>query len=101
MLGPDAYLQFDLAKPEFISGLRFRLSFADPEGKVPSVKVRWYSETKAQLQQYNCHYESTKGQETECIVYIDDIVSKVLILPNNRPSTFRMSRIDLLLPPGG
>ena len=100
VVGPDAYLQFNLAKPEFISGLRFRLSLADPGGMVPTVKVRWYSETKAELQQYNCHYESIKGQETEIIVYIDDTISKVLILPNNRPSTFRMSRIELLLPPG-
>jgi hypothetical protein len=100
VLGPDAHLQFNLTKPEFISGLRFRLSVADPDGMVPAVKVRWYSETKTALQQYNCHYESIKGQETEITVYIDDLISKVLILPNNRPSTFRISRIELLLPPG-
>jgi hypothetical protein len=100
VLGPSAYLQFNLAKPEFISGLRFRLSVADPDGTVPTVKVRWHSETKTALQQYNCHYESTNGQETEIVVYIDDTISNVLILPNNRPSRFRMSTIELLLPPG-
>ena len=62
------------------------------------MKVRWYSDTKSALQQYNCHYESTKGEEAEIIVYIDDTISQVLILPNNRPSTFRMSKIELLLP---
>jgi hypothetical protein len=100
VLGPDAYLQFNLLKPEFVGGLRFRFSFADPSGAVPTLKVRWYSETKAEWQQYNCRYEHTKGQETEIIVFIDDTISKVLILPNNRPATFRMSRIELLLPPG-
>jgi hypothetical protein len=100
VLGPDAYLQFDLVKPELISGLRFRFSLIDPSGMMPTMKVRWYNETKAEFQQYTCHYESTTGQETEVIVYIDSTISKVLILPNNRASTFRMSRIELLLPPG-
>ena len=60
VLGPDAYLQFNLAKPEFISGLRFRLSLVDPVAYAQHVKVRWYSESKAKLQQYNCHYESAR-----------------------------------------
>jgi hypothetical protein len=101
VLGPDAYLQFNLDKPEFISGLRFRFSLADPSGMMPTMKVRWYNFTKGELQQYNCHYESMTGEEAEIVVYVDDMISNLLILPNNRASTFRMSRIELLLPPGG
>jgi hypothetical protein len=101
VLGPNAYLQFNLNKPEFISGLRFRFSLVDPSGMMPTMKVGWYNNTKAEPQQYNCHYESTTGAETEIIVYVDDTISNVLILPNNRPSMFRMSKIELLLPPGG
>ncbi len=100
VLGPDAYLKFELLKPQYISGLRFRFSLVDPGGIMPTMKVRWYNKTRAELQQYNCHYESTTGQETEIIVYIDDTISQILILPNNRASTFRISKIQLLLPPG-
>ena len=71
-------------KPEFVSGLRFRFSLIDPGGVMPNMKVRWYSESKAKLQQYNCHYGSQTGEETEVIVYIDDMISNIMIFPNNR-----------------
>jgi hypothetical protein len=98
ILGPDADLPLDLGGPEFVAGLRFRFSLIDPSGMQPAVKVRWYSETMPGLQQSNCHYESTAGDEVEIIVYIDDHISQLQIFPNNRVSTFRISQIELLLP---
>lgn len=98
VIGPNAYVRFNLGKPEFISGLRFRFSLVDPGGVMPNMKVRWYSESRAEFQQYNCHYESKTGEPAEIIVYIDDMISSVMILPNNRVSTFRISGIELLLP---
>jgi hypothetical protein len=98
VVGPGAYLEFDLDKPEFISGLRFRFSLIDHSGMPPTMKIRWYSETKPGLEQYICRYGSATGEEAEIVVYIDDMISKVLILPNNRASSFRMSKIEVLLP---
>ncbi|HKM55441.1 MAG TPA: hypothetical protein VJY33_18700 [Isosphaeraceae bacterium] len=98
ILGPDAYLRFDLDQPEFISGLRFRFSLVDPGGMMPALRVRLQSDTKPELQHYNCRYESTTGEEAEIIVYVDDRISRVLLCPNNRISSFRMSSIELLLP---
>jgi len=98
ILGPDAYLRFDLDQPEFISGLRFRFSLVDPGGMMPALRVRLQSDTKPELQHYNCQYESTTGEEAEIIVYVDDRISRVLLCPNNRISSFRMSSIELLLP---
>jgi len=101
VLGPDAYLSFDLDQPEFVSGLRFQYSFVDPGGMLPATKVKWQSDTKRELQNYNCIYELTTGAEAEIVVYIDDWISRVVIVPNNRVSSFRISRIDLLLPETG
>jgi hypothetical protein len=101
VVGPDAHLQFDLPKPEFVSGLRFRFSLVDPSNIYPTMRVGWYNNTKTDLQQYNCGYRSATGQEAEVVVYIDDTISRVLIFPNNRPSTFRISKIELLLPEAG
>jgi len=101
ILGPDAYLSFDLDQPEFVSGLRFRFSLVDPGGMLPAVKVRWRSDTKRELQHYNCPYGSTTGEEAVIVVYIDDWISRVEIAPNNRVSSFRMSSIELLLPETG
>ncbi|HMF37542.1 MAG TPA: hypothetical protein VKF17_12925 [Isosphaeraceae bacterium] len=98
ILGPDAYVRFDMDRPEFISGLRFRFSLVDPGGMMPAVRVRLQSDTKPELQHYNCRYESTTGEEAEIIIYVDDRISRVLIFPNNRVSSFRMSNIELLLP---
>ncbi len=98
VLGPDAYLQFDLDKPEFVVGLRFRFSLVDPGGMLPATKVRWYGESSREFRQYNRHYGSATGEEQEFVIYIDDKISRVLILPNNRVSSFRMSKIELLLP---
>ncbi len=102
MLGPDAYLSFDQDQPEFVSGLRFRLSLVDPSGMLPAVKVRWQSETRGEeLQLYNCPYGSTTGDEVTLVVYIDDWISRVVFIPNDRVSSFRMSTIELLLPENG
>ena len=98
ILGPDAYVRFDLDRPEFISGLRFRFSLVDPGGMMPAVRVRLQSDTKPELQHYNCRYVSTTGEEAEIIIYVDDRISRVLLFPNNRVSSFRMSSIELLLP---
>ena len=49
VLGPDAYLSFDLDQPEFVSGLRFRLSLVDPSGMLPAVKVRWETDSRREL----------------------------------------------------
>jgi hypothetical protein len=101
ILGPDAYLRYDLDKPEFTSGLRFRISLVDPSGMLPAMRVRWQSDTKPGLQQYICRYGSTTGEEVEIVVYIDDRISRLLFLPNNRDSSFRISKVELLLPESG
>jgi hypothetical protein len=98
ILGPDAYFKFELDKPELVIGLRFRFSLVDPGGMLPATRVRWYSDTPPGSRQYNCRYESTTGEEVEIVVYIDDTISQLRILPNNRVSTFRLSKIELLLP---
>ncbi len=101
ILGPDAYLNFKLDQPTFVSGLRFRFSLVDPGGMPPAFKVQWQSDTEPQLRRYDCPYNSTTGEEVEIVVYIDGWISRVIILPNNRVSSFRMSSIDLLLPENG
>jgi len=101
ILGPDAYIRFDLDQPQFISGLRFRFSLVDPGGMMPALRVRLQSDTKPELRHYNCQYESTTGEEAEILVYVDDRISRVLVFPNNRVSSFRMSSIELLLPENG
>jgi hypothetical protein len=98
IIGPDAYLEFELNKSELVSGLRFRFSLVDPGGMMPATKVRWYNDTRPEGRQYNCRYESTTGEEVEIVVYIGDTISQVRILPNNRISSFRLSKIELLLP---
>ena len=81
--------------------MRFRFSFVDPGGMLPAFKIQWQSDTEPQLQRYSCPYNSTTGEEVEVVVYIDDWISRVVIVPNNRVSSFWMSRIDLLLPKTG
>ena len=41
------------------------------------------------------------GEESEIVVYIDDKISQLVILPNNRPSSFHISQIELLMPEAG
>ena len=101
VLEPDAYLQVNLDKPRFVAGLKFKFLLLDPSGTMPALKVRWYSEKEADFRQYNAPYDLAAEEESEIVVYIDDTISQVLILPNNRPSRFRISKIQLLLPPGG
>ena len=101
ILGSDAYLKFDLAKPEFVSGLRFRFSLLDPDGMLPATRVQWYSDTAPSFQQYRCRYWSATGEEAEIVVYLDDKISQLRIVPNNRRSSFRISQIELLLPERG
>ena len=98
ILGPNAYLRFDLDEPRFISGLRFRFSLVDPSGMMPAVRVQLQSDTKPGLKHYNCRYEFATGEEAEILIDVDDRISRVLFFPNNRVSSFRMSNIELLLP---
>ncbi len=101
ILGPGAYLKFALDTPRFVSGVSFRFSLVDPSGMMPAMKVRWYSETKAGIEQSNCQYASATGEEASFLVYIDDRISQLLILPNNRESSFRIAEVELLLPEPG
>ena len=98
ILGPDAYLRFDLDKPEFVSRLAVSFLAGRSRRHAARHESSMVQRHQRRLQQYNCRYESATGEEAEIIVYIDDTISKVLIFPNNRPSTFRMSKIELLLP---
>jgi hypothetical protein len=98
ILGRGASLRFDLDPPRFISGLRFRLSVVDPDDMMPAVRVQLRSETRRELLYYNCRYESTTGEEAEILVYVDDRISRLLIYPNNRVSSFHISSLELLLP---
>ena len=101
VLGSNAALTFYLDQPEFVGGLRFKISVVDPNGMLPALKVRWQSDTKQQLETYKCSFELEAGGEAEVLVYIDDRISRVEILPNNRVSSFRISSIELLLPEPG
>jgi len=98
ILGPDAYLKFELEKPELVTGVRFRFSLVDPDGMLPAMRVQWYIDAPPGGRQYNCRYESATGEEVEIVVYIDETISQLRILPNNRVSSFRLSKIELLLP---
>ena len=51
ILGPNAYLSFDLDQPELVSGLRFKFSLVDPGGMLPAMYVRWQSDTTRELHQ--------------------------------------------------
>ena len=98
VLGPDAYLRYDLKQPELVRGLRFRFSLVDPSGMSPAMAVRWTSPNEPGFRHHNCNYESATGAAAEIVVLIDDRISQVWILPNNRESTFQISDIELLLP---
>ncbi len=98
ILGPDAYLRFELDEPRFISGLRFRFSLVDPGGMLPAVRLRVQSDNSMEPMHYNCRYESTTGEEAEILVYVDARITRVMLFPNNRISSFWISNIELLLP---
>jgi hypothetical protein len=97
--GFNSYLQFNLEKPQFVSVLKFRFMLLDPANELPALRVRWYSQTQARLQQYNAPYNLTAAKHNEVVVYIDDTISNVSILPNNQPSTFQISNLQFMLPP--
>ncbi len=98
ILGAGALLQFDVEPPRFISGLRFRLSVTDPGGMTPAVRLQLQSDTRPEPLHYNCRYEATTGNEAEILVDVDDRISRVILFPNNRVSSFQLSSIELLVP---
>jgi hypothetical protein len=96
--GPEPSLSFALKEPEFVTGLRFRFSQADPEGMRCTMRVGWQRDGKTDLQYYRAVSEMFSGGEAEIVVYIDDRISRVVIVPSSRVTSFRLSKIELLLP---
>ena len=78
ILGPDAYLRFDLDEPRFISGLRFRFSLIDPGGMLPACESPIAERHQAaSLCTTIAATSSTTGEEAEILIYVDDRISRV------------------------
>jgi hypothetical protein len=96
--GPEPLLAFGCEEPVFVTGLRFRFSQTDPEGVICTMRVGWQREGRPDIQYYRAIAEMYTGGESEVVVYIEDRISKVVIIPSSRITSFRLSGIELLVP---
>ena len=98
---PDSWCIFDLPAPSQVCGIRMRFTLENPNGTPARFRLAWQrpgQETYPADQQYsNWNFYGGKDQVTT--IWIDDIVTRFRIQPDNRPCRFTVSELTLLLSP--
>ncbi|HKM52150.1 MAG TPA: hypothetical protein VJY33_02005, partial [Isosphaeraceae bacterium] len=98
---PDSWCIFDLPAPSQVCGIRMRFTLENPDGTPARFRLAWQrpgQETYPADQQYsNWNFYGGKDQVTT--IWIDDIVTRFRIQPDNRPCRFTVSELTLLLSP--
>jgi hypothetical protein len=98
--GDRPFLVFDLEKPEFVCGLRIRLSTANKEGLNPYFEVYMHEPGRPPGQTIERYMLGSlpNGTEVDVPIWIYKTIDRIRIHPDKRPCAFTISEIVLVLP---
>jgi hypothetical protein len=98
--GVDPQITFTLARPAPVAGIRIRYAHKNGQGAPARFQLSWKRPGQADYlttQRYT-NWNLPTGEGKETTIWIDDVVEKFRIQPDNQPCEFRIDQITLLEP---
>jgi hypothetical protein len=98
--GVDAQITFTLVQPRPIAGIRIRYAHANHQGAPARFQLSWRrpDQTEYVNTQRYANWNLPTGEGKETTIWIDDVVEKLRIQPDNQRCEFRIDEITLLEP---
>jgi hypothetical protein len=101
VIGPRAYVRFDLRSPTFVAGIRIKYSSKNQENLNPIFRV-WLGCGKAEDESYFVHYIHRdlprNGEVVEVPIWLYRELRWIRIQPDKRPCDFTLPEIILRIP---
>ncbi len=101
LAGVDSWIHFDLPAPVRVSGIRMRYTQFTPDDLPARFRMAWQRPEQRNYpadQQYT-NWNFPGGNDVATTIWVDDIVSRFRIQPDNRPGRFTISDLVLLVSP--
>jgi hypothetical protein len=98
---PDSWCIFDLPAPMQVCGIRMRCTLESPDAVPARFRLAWQRPGQGTYpadQQYS-NWTFVGGKDRVTTVWIDDVVARIRIQPDNRPCRFTLSELRVLIPP--
>lgn len=95
----DACLLFRLPRPRYVAGIRLQCRHSNPD--VGHFQMSWRKRGEADFPEkhrFSLFPWELGPDETTLTVYVADTITEFLVIPDNKPFEFRLSRITLLVP---
>ena len=99
--GENSYLLYSLPRPIFVAAIRITYSLTNREGVPAHFEMNWTSSARGNLDEgrgYETTFMETGSGEHSATIYVCDTISQIRVSPDNRPFTFRISSMILLVP---
>lgn len=98
--GPEPMLVFALPEPVFVAGIRIHYSHRNETRSAARFQAFWKRDDQPRFDpgQGYANWALSTGEDRETVVWIGETIQQFALRPDDRPSTFRIDAIDLLVP---
>ncbi|RUL81992.1 hypothetical protein [Tautonia sociabilis] len=102
VIGPDPWLVFELPRPVFVVGLVLRYDHDNGTREPARFKLSWRREGQEGFppsQEFR-YWTMPSGTDQEIVIWIDEPMNALRLQPDNKPCSFRVRELTLLVPSG-
>ncbi|WP_406694875.1 hypothetical protein V5E97_27915 [Singulisphaera sp. Ch08] len=97
--GVDPLITFALASPRYVAGIRIKYSHTNAQGAPARFQISWKGPGEA----YNddrrhANWNFPTGNNKEATIWVDGVIDRFRIQPDNQPCDFQVAEITLLEP---
>lgn len=97
--GVDPQVTFALPSPRYVAGIRIRYSHANAQGAPARFQISWNGPGQAfGDDRRHADWNFPTGDHREATIWVDGVIDRFRIQPDNQPCTFRFEEITLLEP---
>lgn len=96
----DPQITFALPAPRYVAGIRIRYDHANPQGAPARFQLTWKGPGQGGYADDRrfAHWNLPTGAGRETTVWVDAVIDRFRVQPDNQPGRFRIRGIDLLEP---
>ncbi len=98
--GVDPQITFALPKPRYVAGIRLDYSHANPQGGPARFQLAWKNSSDrgyGEDRRY-ANWNLPTGTDQRTTIWIDAVIDRFRVQPDNQPGSFRFGGITLLIP---
>jgi len=98
----DPQITFALDRPRYVAGIRIRYSHANPQGASARFLATWEGPGQVGYtpDRRHANWDLPTGPGRETTIWVDGVIDRFRIQPDNQPCEFRFDEIRILEPAG-